>query len=81
MKIVWDEIKRRQNLAKHGLDFADLELDFFLGARIETASFGRLKAVSRFDGVMLAIVFKPLGSEAFSIVSMRVASRKERRHK
>jgi uncharacterized DUF497 family protein len=79
MKIVWDEIKRQQNLAKHGLDFADLEIEFFLGARIETASFGRLMAINRFERVMLSVVFKPLGSEAFSIVSMRVASRKERR--
>jgi len=30
MLIVWDEIKRQSNLAKHGLDFAALDLDFLL---------------------------------------------------
>ncbi len=25
MKVVWDEAKRRANLRKHGLDFADVE--------------------------------------------------------
>jgi uncharacterized DUF497 family protein len=28
MKVVWDESKRLTNLAKHGLDFADLDSDF-----------------------------------------------------
>jgi hypothetical protein len=32
MKIVWDESKRLTNLAKHGLDFADLDFDFFAAA-------------------------------------------------
>jgi uncharacterized DUF497 family protein len=27
--IVWDEPKRQQNLAKHSLDFAELDLSFF----------------------------------------------------
>jgi uncharacterized DUF497 family protein len=29
LKIVWDESKRLANLAKHGLDFADLNETFF----------------------------------------------------
>jgi uncharacterized DUF497 family protein len=29
LKIVWDEPKRLANLAKHGLDFADLNETFF----------------------------------------------------
>ena len=28
MKIIWDEPKRLSNLAKHGLDFADIEDGF-----------------------------------------------------
>jgi uncharacterized DUF497 family protein len=30
MIIVWDEPKRQQNLAKHGLDFAELDERFSL---------------------------------------------------
>ena len=30
MRIVWDEAKRLTNLAKHGLDFADLDAELFL---------------------------------------------------
>jgi hypothetical protein len=29
MKILWDEPKRLANLAKHSLDFADLDESFF----------------------------------------------------
>lgn len=32
--IVWDERKRLANLDKHGLDFADLDEDFFLNALV-----------------------------------------------
>ncbi len=28
MLIVWDEPKRKANLAKHGMDFADLDAEF-----------------------------------------------------
>jgi uncharacterized DUF497 family protein len=31
MMIVWDEPKRQANVEKHGLDFADLTLDFLCG--------------------------------------------------
>lgn len=34
MMIVWDEPKRLTNLAKHGLDFADLDETFFLSSRV-----------------------------------------------
>lgn len=34
MRLVWDEPKRQQNIAKHGLDFADLTSAFFENARI-----------------------------------------------
>jgi uncharacterized DUF497 family protein len=32
--ITWDERKRQGNLTKHGFDFADLTLEFFLSALI-----------------------------------------------
>jgi uncharacterized DUF497 family protein len=79
MKVVWDERKRTQNIAKHGLDFASLTGEFFENARIEDAKSGRFLAVGEFDGVtIIAVVFRPLGSEALSIISMRRASKAER---
>jgi len=79
MEIVWDEPKRQQNLAKHGLDFASLSLEFFAAARITTARSGRYLAVGELNGVaVIAVVFRPLGSEAISVISMRRAGRKER---
>jgi len=80
MIIVWDEPKRQQNLAKHGLDFADLDLEFFLAARVRPVRHRRTMAVGEFDGqIVIAVIFDPLGSEAISLISMRPASRKERR--
>ena len=78
MKIVWDEIKRHTNLHKHGMDFADIDFEFFARATIFPAKIGRLAAVGYLSGVMATVIFKRLGSEAISIVSMRVASAKER---
>ena len=81
MMIVWDEPKRQINLTKHGLDFADLTLDFFKTAQIETAKQKRFLAVGRLEGVaIIAVVFRPLGSEAISVISMRRASKIERKH-
>lgn len=79
MKITWDEPKRQANLVKHGLDFADLTLEFFLTAYVEPAKEGRKLAIGEFDGeVVVAVIFRPLGSEALSVISMRRASIKER---
>ena len=79
MIITWDNAKRLANLDKHGLDFADLDLDFFLDSSIVPAQGHRLKAIGRLGSeVMIAVVFAPLGTEAISIVSMRFASKKER---
>ena len=79
MKLVWDEPKRQRNIAKHGLDFAVLTSEFFENARIEDAKSGRFLAVGEFEGVtIIAVVFRPLGSEALSIISMRRANKDER---
>ena len=78
MKLVWDEPKRQRNIAKHGLDFAVLTSEFFENARIENAKSGRFLAVGEFEGVtIIAVVFRPLGSEALSIISMRRANKAE----
>ena len=79
MRLVWDEPKRQRNIAKHGLDFAVLTSEFFENARIEDAKSGRYLAVGEFEGVtIIAVVFRPLGSEALSIISMRRANKAER---
>lgn len=80
MQIVYDEVKRLTNLNKHGLDFAELESSFFDKAYVETARNGRLKVIGRFrDGLIIAAIVKPLGSEALSVISMRPANIKELR--
>lgn len=76
--IVWDEPKRQSNLADRGLDFADLDEAFFLEAAIVPAKRGRYKAVGRFGETILAVIFVPLGTQGLSVISMRVANRKER---
>lgn len=76
--IVWDEPKRLTNLAKHGLDFADLDEDFFLAAKVVPAKNGRHMAIGRLADGTVAVVFALLGTEGVSVISMRPASRKER---
>ena len=77
--ITYDEPKRRTNLVKHGLDFADLTIGFFEAATVYDVANERLMAVGEFEGrIIVAVVFKLLGSEALSVISMRPASRKER---
>ncbi len=78
MIIVWDEPKRRSNLAKHGLDFADLDEDFFLDSMVVPARDGRHRAIGRLANGVIAVVFAVLGAEGVSVISMRPASRKER---
>ncbi len=78
MKIVWDERKRLANLDKHGLDFSDLTVDFFLAVVVRPAKLGRLMAIGRLNDGTIAVIFLRLGSEGLSIISMRPARRAER---
>ncbi len=78
MRIIWDERKRQANLLKHGLDFADLDLEFFVLAVASPAKEGRSKAVGRLRDGTIVVIFLALGSEAISIISMRPARRDER---
>jgi uncharacterized DUF497 family protein len=80
MRIIYDEAKRQSNIAKHGMDFAALSVEFFLSCHVEPAKQERLLAIGMLEGVMvIAVVFRPLGTEAISVVSMRRASAKERK--
>ena len=79
MKIVWDEPKRLANIENHGMDFADLDEAFFEASVITPARSRRLAAVGHHHSGVILVIFAVLGTEAFSIISMRPASRKERR--
>ena len=79
MRIVWDERKRLINIAKHGLDFASLTEVFFAASHVEPAREERFLAIGEIQGqTVIAVVFRPLGSEALSIISMRPANHNER---
>jgi uncharacterized DUF497 family protein len=79
VRIAFDEAKRLQNIAKHGLDFAVLDMEFFATSTIVPAKAGRFMAIGMFeDRAIISVIFAPLGTEAISIISMRKASRKER---
>ncbi|WP_363325474.1 BrnT family toxin [uncultured Methylobacterium sp.] len=76
---VWDEPKRLANLDKHGLDFAGLDPGFFLSAVVRVSHSGRFLALNRHQGLPVAVVFRPLGSGAISLISLRPARADERR--
>lgn len=78
MKIVWDEPKRRANLDKHGMDFADLNESFFDNALVLATYRNRWRAISIDIRGVVSVIFATRGTEAVSIVSMRPASKKER---
>ena len=81
MKIVWDEAKRLANLEKHGLDFADLNETFFDNAVVIPShnKSRRWIAVGVNISGVVVVVFARLGREGVSIISMRPASRNERK--
>lgn len=85
MNIVYDEPKRRANIAKHGFDFAEFEtafsLDRFLSRPAKSSRTGRERflLIGTWGGeTVVAVIVSPLGSEATSLVSVRRASRTER---
>lgn len=76
MKIVWDEPKRLSNIAKHGYDFADLTAEFFESAAIEPSHGGRRAAYGMWEAKPLVVIYKPLGTEAVSVISMHATTRR-----
>ena len=84
MIFVCDPPKRRLNLKTHALDLQDAETCDWTKAVVTPTYEGargedRFKAVLPFGDQLVTVVFSPLGSEAVSVISMRRASRKERR--
>jgi uncharacterized protein len=83
MEFEWDEAKRAINLAKHGLDFADVEkLDWANAVTIADLRFDygeeRFQAFSWFEDRLLQVTFT-VREGVYRLVSFRRASRKERR--
>jgi uncharacterized protein len=79
MKIIWDEPKRLANLDKHGLDFADLNETFFDKALVLPSRHKRWRGIGKNIRGVIVVVFVVLGKEAVSVISMRPASKNERK--
>ena len=84
MKIVWDEPKRHANIVTHGFDLADAESFDWEAAIVvpgHKAKSGRkrFRAIGRLGNELVTLVFSPLGEEATSVISLRPASRAERK--
>ena len=81
MRFVWDEAKRKSNLAKHGLDFADAHR-VFAGIVVEKLDtrfdYGeqRMIAVGMLDAVVVLMVHVERG-DCVRIISMRQATKNE----
>lgn len=73
-----DELKRQANLDKHEIDFASVTLSFFETAVVRPVRGGRFMAIGYLGDRPVSMVFKPLGKEAVSLISVRSASRKEK---
>lgn len=71
-------MKRQANIAKHGFDFADLTLEFFLSATIIPAKDGRYAAIGTLSDGTVTTISATLGTVAISVISMHRASKKER---
>lgn len=81
MKIVWDEAKRRANLRKHGLDFADAEVAFAgIACTIEDSRFDygeqRFVTLCMLRDTVVVMAHTETPSE-IRIISMRKATRNE----
>jgi len=82
VRFEWDERKRRLNLAKHGIDFGELELLFRgpISARADSRrEYGEARsiAVGRLGGIIVSVVYTWRGGTR-RIISARRANRHER---
>jgi len=82
MRFQWDPKKNRENIRKHGLDFADAP-EVFEGpllARPDTREdYGeeRWLGIGRIRGRVVAVVFAMIGADTIRIISLRKADRHE----
>ena len=81
MRFVWDEAKRKSNLAKHGYDFADVYRvfdGFFLRYEDLRYQFDeqRMIALGQLDAVVVVVVHVE-NDESIRIISLRRADKHE----
>ena len=57
MRILWDEPKRLANLAKHGLDFGDLDESFFGNSLVVSTKNRRWMAIGVSSSGIIVVVF------------------------
>ena len=79
----WDEAKRRANLAKHGVDFADMAMFDWPGAVVleddrRNYKERRLSATGHILGRLHVCIFTPRGGR-LRIISLRKANRRDKR--
>lgn len=80
MIVTYDPPKRLANIAKHGLDFEVLtDGAFFETALVIPAKSGRFMAIGRLGDGAVSVVFALVGEDGLSIISLRPASKRERR--
>jgi len=83
MKFIWDEVKRKSNLAKHGLDFTDVRA-VFAGATFtfedDRFDYGeqRFVTLGLLKG-MVVVIAHTERDDTVRIVSMRKATRHEQK--
>jgi uncharacterized DUF497 family protein len=83
--ITWDEAKRASNLAKHGLDFADIvhfDFDTALHEIDDHEDYGECrKAAIGWCGLRLCfLIFVRRGDDEIRVISFRKATKQEVRH-
>ena len=83
VRFIWDEEKRRENLAKHGIDFGDA-WEMFAGPMLEfldnREDYGedRLIGLGFIQGRVVVIVYAEPEEETIRVISLRKASKNER---
>lgn len=80
--ISWDEPKRRENIRKHKIDLAELELVFdhpMISVEDDRERYGelRLQSLGMWQGKVVFLVWTPRGDDTAHLISCRYADRKE----
>jgi hypothetical protein len=83
MRFEWDEAKRRENVRKHGLDFADAPLIFggpMLVAEDEREDYGETRwiGVGFLAGHVAVVAYTERGENTIRVISLRKAKSHER---
>jgi len=83
MEFEWDEVKRKKNLRKHGIDFADGE-KIFLGSTLTAQdarhaySEARFVTIGLLEGRVVTVVHTET-DDLIRIISIRKATRNEQK--